>query len=237
MSERKKGSIRKGFLGPLPRRVGGGGHEFPIPVPVRVHRQRVPVRLPLAERIVEHELDVVLGPEAAAFHLASAGTWGHDGAAMEPHARQVLAERGVRHSGFVARELLPEHLVVADLVLTGSAEQRHQVTLLDAHAVARAFTLREFARPAEGLNVSDLRTSPPARARELVARMAARRAQLRRRRWRTTSPTPTAPRCTSSGCAPSRSASAWVPSSAWWPAAGSGDSTPWANHLRTLLMG
>jgi protein-tyrosine phosphatase len=135
-------------------------------------------RSPLAERIVEHELDVALGPAAAAFRLASAGTWGHDGAAMEPHARQVLVERGVRHSGFVARELLPEHLVVADLVLTGSAEQRHQVTLLDAHAVARAFTLREFARLAEGMNVSGLPDSAPARARELVARMAARRAQL-----------------------------------------------------------
>jgi protein-tyrosine phosphatase len=135
-------------------------------------------RSPLAERIVEHELDVALGEAADAFGLASAGTWGHDGAAMEPHARQVLMERGVRHTGFVARELLPEHLAVADLVLTGSAEQRHQVTLLDAHAVGRTFTLREFARLAAGLNGGDLPNSAPARARELVARLAARRAQL-----------------------------------------------------------
>ena len=84
----------------------------------------------------------------------------------------------MRHSGFVARELLPEHLVVADLVLTGSAEQRHQVTLLDAIRGGRAFTLREFARLAEGLDVACLPDSAPARARELVARMAARRTQL-----------------------------------------------------------
>jgi protein-tyrosine phosphatase len=135
-------------------------------------------RSPLAERIVEHELDVALGAGAGAFRVASAGTWGHDGAAMEPHARQVLVERGVRHTGFVARELLPEHLTVADLVLTGSAEQRHQVTLLDAHSVARAFTLREFARLAEDVDTRNLPESAPARARELVARVAARRAQI-----------------------------------------------------------
>jgi protein-tyrosine phosphatase len=134
-------------------------------------------RSPLAERLLEHELDAALGDGAAAFRLVSAGTWGHDGAAMEPHARQVLLERGVRHTGFVARELLPEHLAVADLVLTGSAEQRHQVTLLDPHAVARAFTLREFARLARDLDVAHLPVPAPARARELVARIAARREQ------------------------------------------------------------
>jgi protein-tyrosine phosphatase len=132
-------------------------------------------RSPLAERIAEHELALSLGGAAAPFRMASAGTWGHDGASMEPHARQVLAERGIRHTGFVARELLPEHLAVADLVLTGSAEQRHQVTLLDPHAVDRAFTLREFARLAAGVDTRDLPDAAPARARALVARIAARR--------------------------------------------------------------
>lgn len=132
-------------------------------------------RSPLAERIAEHDLDVALGDAAGAFRMSSAGTWGHDGASMEPHARQVLAERGIRHTAFVARELLPEHLAVADLVLTGSAEQRHQVTLLDPHAVGRAFTLREFARLAAGLDTSDLPDAAPARARALAARIAARR--------------------------------------------------------------
>jgi protein-tyrosine phosphatase len=132
-------------------------------------------RSPLAERIAEHELNLALGDAAAGFRMASAGTWGHDGASMEPHARQVLVERGIRDTGFVARELLPEHLAVADLVLTGSAEQRHQVTLLDAHAVGRAFTLREFARLAGAVDTGDLPDPAPARARALVARVAARR--------------------------------------------------------------
>jgi len=135
-------------------------------------------RSPLAERLVEQELHAALGDAAGAFRVASAGTWGHDGASMEPHARQVLLERGARHSGFVARELLPEHLAVADLVLTGSVEQRHQVTLLDAHAVARAFTLRELARLARGVDVTALPAAAPARARELVSRIAERREQL-----------------------------------------------------------
>jgi protein-tyrosine phosphatase len=135
-------------------------------------------RSPLAERIAEHQLHLALGEAAGAFRMASAGTWGHDGAPMEPHARQVLAERGIRHAGFVARELLPEHLAVADLVLTGSAEQRHQVILLDPHAAARAFTLREFARLAAGVDTSDLPLAAPARARALVARVAARRERV-----------------------------------------------------------
>jgi protein-tyrosine phosphatase len=137
-------------------------------------------RSPLAERLAEHELDLALGEEAGAFRLASAGTWGHDGAPMEPHARQVLAERGIRHTGFVARELLPEHLAVADLVLTGSVEQRHQVVLLDPHAVGRAFTLREFARLAAGVDAGDLPDAAPARARELVALIAAGRDHVTR---------------------------------------------------------
>jgi protein-tyrosine phosphatase len=135
-------------------------------------------RSPLAERIAERALDVALGDAAGAFRATSAGTWGHDGASMEPHARQVLVERGVRHTGFVARELLPEHLAVADLVLTGSAEQRHQVILLDPHAADRAFTLRGFARLAAGVDIGDLPDSAPARARELVARIAARRERV-----------------------------------------------------------
>jgi len=136
-------------------------------------------RSPITERLTRHALAARLGdPLWGGLIVESAGTWGHDGAAMEPHARQVLIERGARHTGFVARELLPEHLAVADLVLTGSAEQRHQVTLLDAHAVARAFTMREFARLADGLDVTDLPESAPARARAMVARIAARRAHL-----------------------------------------------------------
>lgn len=129
-------------------------------------------RSPMAERIAEQELARALGPEAGLFRCGSAGTWGHDGAPMEPHARKVLAERGARSENFVARELLHEHIALADLILTGSREQCGQVRLFDPHAAARAFALREFARLAREVRPGSLIGSTTARARILAGRAA-----------------------------------------------------------------
>ncbi|MGQ0845777.1 MAG: arsenate reductase/protein-tyrosine-phosphatase family protein [Sporichthyaceae bacterium] len=129
-------------------------------------------RSPLAERIAEQQLTRALGIEADLFRWASAGTWGHDGAPMEPNARTVLHERGAREEGFVARELVHEHVVLADLVLTGSREQCGQVRLFDGHAARRAFSMREFARLARQVRPGSLPGSATARARGLVERVA-----------------------------------------------------------------
>lgn len=129
-------------------------------------------RSPMAERIAEQELASSLGPEARQFGWTSAGTWGHDGAPMEPHARKVLLERGAPIDGFVARELLHEHVVVSDLVLTGSREQYGQVRLFDAHAARRTFPMREFARLARQIRPGSLPGSATSRARILVDRVA-----------------------------------------------------------------
>jgi protein-tyrosine phosphatase len=129
-------------------------------------------RSPMAERLAEKELSDALGSEASLFRWGSAGTWGHDGAPMEPHARMVLAERGARSEAFVAQELLHEHIAVADLILTGSREQCGQVRLFDPHATRRAFALREFARLARQVPSGSLAGAATARARNLVDRVA-----------------------------------------------------------------
>jgi protein-tyrosine phosphatase len=134
-------------------------------------------RSPMAERLAERNLTRMLGAAAEAFPLSSAGTWGHDGAPMEQHARTVLTEEGARITGFVARELLPEQIAPADLVLTASAEQRHQVRLTDPQAAERAFTLREFAWLARAVDLPGDAEAPTARARALVDAVT----QLRRR--------------------------------------------------------
>jgi protein-tyrosine phosphatase len=126
----------------------------------------------MAERIAEREFAQASGGDAALFRWTSAGTWGHDGAPMEPHARKVLAERGARDDHFVARELLPEHIATADLILTGSREQCGQVRLFDPHAMQRAFALREFARLARQVRPDSLTGPATARARALVDRVA-----------------------------------------------------------------
>jgi protein-tyrosine phosphatase len=126
-------------------------------------------RSPMAERLTRAGLARRLGPQALSFRVESAGTWGHEGSPMEPYAAQVLTDRGVVADDFVGRELAPEHVLGADLILAATRDHRDQVLAVDGLAGPRTFTLREFARLAgsvdrRALPVGDL----PARARALV---------------------------------------------------------------------
>lgn len=130
-------------------------------------------RSPLAERMLRAQLAAALGPEARTFSCESAGTWGHVGAAMEAHAADVLRERGADPSGFVGRELGPDQVLAADLILGAAREHREQVRLLDPYAAGRTFSLREFARFARQVDAVTLPAADPAaRARALVDRVA-----------------------------------------------------------------
>lgn len=126
-------------------------------------------RSPLAERLLRSRLAAALGPAARTFSCGSAGTWGHVGAAMEPHAAEVLRERDADPAGFVARELAADQVLAADLILGAAREHREQVRLLDPYAVRRTFSVREFARFARLVDADTLPTGEPAvRARALV---------------------------------------------------------------------
>lgn len=130
-------------------------------------------RSPLAEGLLRTQLVTALGAEARTFRCESAGTWGHVGAAMEPHAAEVLRERGADPAGFVARELGADQVLAADLILGATREHREQVRLLDPYAVGRAFSIREFARFARQVDAATLPTGDAAtRARGLVDRVA-----------------------------------------------------------------
>jgi protein-tyrosine phosphatase len=133
-------------------------------------------RSPMAERLMRAGLDSRLGNDAARFVVESAGTWGHTGSTMEPHAASTLAGYGVDGSGFRARELVAEHVVGADLVLGASREHRAASVVLHPRAAKRTFTLREFARLVATVDPAEL---PPGdvveRARALVAKAASRR--------------------------------------------------------------
>jgi protein-tyrosine phosphatase len=107
-------------------------------------------RSPMAERLTRAGLEQRLGPDARRFVVESAGTWGHSGSPMEPHALSVLAAAGVDGSDFRARELVAEHVVAADLVLGATREHRAAAVVLHPRAASRTFTLREFARLAAG---------------------------------------------------------------------------------------
>jgi protein-tyrosine phosphatase len=113
--------------------------------------------------------------------VESAGTWGHEGAPMETNAEAVLAEFGADASGFVGRELLDDHVIRADLVLTATRDHRAQVISMGHSAGLRTFTLKEFTRLVQAIDPATLPDPDEGvveRARALVRAAAALRGWL-----------------------------------------------------------
>jgi protein-tyrosine phosphatase len=136
-------------------------------------------RSPIAERLTRHELSRRLGDGAAGILVESAGTWGHEGAPMEPHAATVLTEYAADPAGFVGRELLDEHVIDADLVLTATRDHRAQVISMGHAAGLRTFTLKEFTRLVRAIDPATLpEDDVRERARALVRAAAALRGWL-----------------------------------------------------------
>jgi protein-tyrosine phosphatase len=133
-------------------------------------------RSPMAERLMADALHRSWPEQAGRFVVESAGTWGHSGSPMEPHALSTLAAHGVDGADFRARELVAEHVAGADLVLTATREHRASAVVLHPRASARTFTLREFARLVDGVDPGSLPGGDAVeRARALVKAAAARR--------------------------------------------------------------
>ena len=138
-------------------------------------------RSPITERLTRHAVRERLGILGGGVIVESAGTWGHEGAPMESHAETVLADFGADASGFTGRELLDEHVIRADLVLTATRDHRAQVISMGHSAGLRTVTLKEFTRL---VNAIDPATLPPLeegvviRARALVRAAAALRGWL-----------------------------------------------------------
>ncbi|MCH6162639.1 arsenate reductase/protein-tyrosine-phosphatase family protein [Streptomyces marispadix] len=114
-------------------------------------------RSPLTERLTRHALAERLGDgTSGGIVVESAGTWGHEGAPMEDHAAEVLLEHGADPEGFRGRELLDEHVIRADLVLTATRDHRAQVVSMGHSAGLRTFTLKEFTRLVRAIDAATL---------------------------------------------------------------------------------
>ncbi|MER8045827.1 protein-tyrosine-phosphatase [Streptomyces sp. NPDC094032] len=141
-------------------------------------------RSPITERLTRHALSDRLGdPLGGGLIVESAGTWGHEGAPMEANAELVLADFGADYSGFVGRELLDEHVIRADLVLTATRDHRAQVISMGHSAGLRTFTLKEFTRLVRAIDPATLPDPRDGhdtidRARALVRAAAALRGWL-----------------------------------------------------------
>nr|WP_211367389.1 protein-tyrosine-phosphatase [Streptomyces sedi] len=139
-------------------------------------------RSPITERLTRQALVERLGEGARSVVVESAGTWGHEGAPMEEHAAELLAEYGADPGGFFGRELLDEHVIRADLVLTATRDHRAQVISMGHSAGLRTFTLKEFTRLVRAI---DLATLPVAASPEslVVRARALARAAAALRGW------------------------------------------------------
>jgi protein-tyrosine phosphatase len=120
-------------------------------------------RSPLAERLLRRRL-----ADAPEVGVASAGVRAVVGAPMDASAALELARLGGDPAGFVARQLTPDMVAGADLVLTATREIRGQVVALAPAALKRTFTLLELAALLEERPWGDAEPSP----RELVERAA-----------------------------------------------------------------
>jgi protein-tyrosine phosphatase len=77
--------------------------------------------------------------------VASAGLEARVGEPVDGPMRQLLADRGLSTAAAVGRQLTPDLVRAADLVLTMTTDQRSAVVAQVPAAVRRTFTLREFA--------------------------------------------------------------------------------------------
>lgn len=125
-------------------------------------------RSPAAERL----LAAGLGPSVS---VRSAGTGALVGEPIDPGMARLLVAAGVAVDGFAARQLRPDLLGEADLVLALTRNHRSRVVDLLPTALGRSFTLLEFARLAESIDHAGIAEGlgPGDRLRAIVAEASA----------------------------------------------------------------
>jgi len=98
-------------------------------------------RSPMAEHLLRRELST----RDLDWSVASAGTRAEEYRPMHASAARVLARRGIEVGDWGAHRVDGEAVLRADLVLTAGEEHRAAVARLAPSAMARTFTLLQFA--------------------------------------------------------------------------------------------
>lgn len=142
-------------------------------------------RSPLAELLLHTRL-ADLDPT-----VSSAGTRGLNASPMTPEAQRLAAQLGATDTDIAAhrsRYLTEAHLAAPDLILTMTRDHRRHVAELAPTRLRSTFTVREFARLAEGFSddavrgavasVADSDADASTRLRAAVTAVAARRGMV-----------------------------------------------------------
>ncbi|WP_460811161.1 arsenate reductase/protein-tyrosine-phosphatase family protein [Microlunatus endophyticus] len=83
--------------------------------------------------------------------VTSAGIGALVGSAMEPRVARRVVEAGGQADGFVARQLTPQLVGQADLILCASREHRAAVVRMEPAVLQRTFALADFAQLATAI--------------------------------------------------------------------------------------
>lgn len=96
-------------------------------------------RSPYIERVLGRRL------MGTGFEVVSAGTAALEGSAIDDRVAQQIVAAGGRSDGFAARQLTPELLRAADLVLCATRDHRTAAVRLEPSVLQRTFALADFA--------------------------------------------------------------------------------------------
>lgn len=114
-------------------------------------------RSPVMERLLQARLrDALPAADAARFEIGSAGTWAMPAHPIQPEAVVTLEALGGDASDFTSRDLTPELIRTADLVLAATREHRGLAVSMEPRAASRTVTLRELARLLGPVTVADI---------------------------------------------------------------------------------
>lgn len=135
-------------------------------------------RSPFIERLLQHELDERRSGPGPGFAVRSAGTGALAGSEMDLRAAAQLRAQGGDPSGFRARQISPEIIDRAHLVLTATRGHRGKVALMSPKVLRRVFTFLDFADLVAGIQgpgTPDTLADPRSWVRQVAELAAARR--------------------------------------------------------------
>jgi len=109
-------------------------------------------RSPFIERLLQLQLDEHRASFAQRIIVHSAGTGAVTGSAMDKRAAAQLLAHGGDPTGFRARDLTPDLIAEADLILTATRDHRGKVAVMYPKALRQVFTFCDFADLVGGVN-------------------------------------------------------------------------------------
>ena len=112
------------------------------------------------ERVIQHIVDQAWGPDVVDVH--SAGTGALVGSPMDPEGLEILRDRRVDTTDFVARQIAKEHVSSSNLVLTATRAHRGPVSTLHPRSLRYTFAVGDFVHLASHIRDEDLPTTDDA---------------------------------------------------------------------------